>query len=405
MEAGGFFLRWSEPMPRTMIASLTGCMIVGIAVTVTSAAGSNPSQDSAGQPDQPTAEVEGLVMQLGAQTYAARQQASLKLARIGMPAREALVAALGSSDAEVRSRSRRLLARIVEDDFQFRLQEFAADTGGNSDHGLPLWKEFRTVVGDTATARKWFVAMQRAEPILLEVASGEKQRLVDVYALRLRQTLDRGDLDYDSPQPAIDPGSTLTLLFLGGDPASGISGDLRRAADAMFYSRSFYGQMDEPVFRKLASRWVAGSPVDEGAWQDLEIAHHYRLPEGLALAVKVLRADSNLSPPTVQWSLLTVGLHGRPEHLPLVEKYLDETSTLPSPAAEDVQTGDVALLACVRLTGQRLRDYGLAIEEAEVDGPRDIRFRSEADRQRAHALWKTWSQLQDKPAEKQSPSE
>src|SRR5262245_38530451 len=75
------------------------------------------------------AQIDALVRDLGSERFAAREAASDRLARIGLPAFSALEEASRHSDREIRFRAERILTLIRKNDLERRLAAFAAGTG------------------------------------------------------------------------------------------------------------------------------------------------------------------------------------------------------------------------------------------------------------------------------------
>jgi len=95
-------------MRNVLPALLMGLAVAGLAVVPAPAAdspGGKPAQVSQGKIDK-------LVEQLGSDAFAERQEAFEALAKIGMPALQALRKAADSKDSEVRKRSRDLLVKL-----------------------------------------------------------------------------------------------------------------------------------------------------------------------------------------------------------------------------------------------------------------------------------------------------
>src|SRR5919106_1745186 len=88
-----------------------------------------------------------LVRELGSGSFRVRQRASRQLMELGVPAKDALIEGLKSSDAEIRDRCRRVLVGVLEEDYQARVDAFEADRQGRHEHHLPGWERFRTVAG------------------------------------------------------------------------------------------------------------------------------------------------------------------------------------------------------------------------------------------------------------------
>ncbi len=140
--------------------------------------------DSQGASDQ---RVAVLVRDLGAPEFSAREEASRELLDLGIVAHDALLRATQSDDAEVRVRARRILVRVLESDFQDRLEAFAAHYEDAGEQSLPAWDLFSADYGTSRLARELFVEMQRAEPEMLAALAEGPKAAADALNRRTRQ--------------------------------------------------------------------------------------------------------------------------------------------------------------------------------------------------------------------------
>src|SRR5947209_8533053 len=109
------------------IAALTLLLAAGAAPAATPAALTPADQDKARQ----------LVRQLGDASYEARQQATQKLFKMGLPVKELLLEGSKDGDPEVRRRCRELLPAVLEADRLARIDAFVADKDGKREPELP----------------------------------------------------------------------------------------------------------------------------------------------------------------------------------------------------------------------------------------------------------------------------
>jgi hypothetical protein len=353
----------------------------------------------------PTAdEIAALVRQLGAAKFAEREQATRRLAQIGVPAKEALLAALASGDAEVRGRAQRLLDLVLERDFQIRLREFQADANPGADHGLPLWDTFRQQVGDDAGARQLFVAMQRAEFALLEAARGDGPTTAAALDARLAQVNEASDFDDGVSQRHTPLGRIAAWLFVGARADVPLSDNAAYSLVGISSQRPFRdGISGGPLagsLKRLLGRWVLRDLSDRPnlQFQNLLDALRWELPETLPLAIRLVgdtQAEAYFRP----YPILAIAHFGGPEHLPLLEPLLADESVLMESEIDDggravqCQARDVALLALVHITGQAPADYGLPkadpVHPLGYD-PELIGFADDTARQAALARWRQW---------------
>jgi hypothetical protein len=116
--------------------------------------------------DAPPAAAE-LVQQLGDSSYAVREDAAARLARMGRAAAAALEQGLASPDLAVRRRCAELLPLARRDERDILLDDFVA--GGKAGLPLPGWRRFRELAGDDLDARRLYVDLLRADRPFLEL--------------------------------------------------------------------------------------------------------------------------------------------------------------------------------------------------------------------------------------------
>jgi hypothetical protein len=116
------------------------------------------------QPDPAT-----LVRGLEDDAFAAREQTTARLLRMGEAAIPALRRGLMSRDPEVRRRCAELLRRLDQTDEERQMSAFL--NGANLP--LPLWDRFRALAGDDREARMLYLEIHRSRPNFLERLSRE----------------------------------------------------------------------------------------------------------------------------------------------------------------------------------------------------------------------------------------
>src|SRR5262249_3736799 len=196
-----------------------------------------------------------------------RESATNQLIRQGTPAKAELLVAVKDPDAEVRSRARQVLEKIVAAERKRQLQAFRNDIDGNEGVTLPAWAVFKKTVGDDPVARELFVKMQEAEPDLMEAyeksatqAAGILEQKARVATANLKRE-QAGLPSAPGATPAI--GSMLAMLFVGGDPAVQLSDqatDLIVALPRSPEFRSAIAPSSSPQrasCQRLLGRWVA----------------------------------------------------------------------------------------------------------------------------------------------------
>lgn len=348
------------------------------------------------------------VRDLGAEQFSARQRAARELILVGPPTKNALIAALKDSDAEVRRRAGELLLDVLDADFHVRLERFAVDEPtSKDDHGLPLWDRFREIVGDDRGARRLFVEMQRVESVLLETARDAPDRLSDALAMRtsiVTRTAQRdrsGNSSSKIPVPSV-----VAFLLLGADSESLVAGQARKQVydGSYLYYSNFREAINSGPYSKplhlLLAKWLARGSGSAQAGRDLWLSLYYKLPEGLPLATRIISKEKHPAR-TRQIALLVVAEFGDKEHVEVVEPLLEDTHSQRESTREGetpLEVRDVALGTLIALTGQRLADYGYqtsSVRRSYAMGRLD-RYRFASPQRRVTALkkWQAWRAIQ-----------
>ena len=135
------------------------------------------------QPDQSHAD---LVRQLGSASFGVRQRAARAIIKIGVAARPALMRATKDVDLELRLGARRILIRVLQDEFDARLTAFLEGKNAGDDSSFPGWGLFRKVVGDGFSARHLYADMVRGEMKLLHALAEGDESLPQMCTARLQ---------------------------------------------------------------------------------------------------------------------------------------------------------------------------------------------------------------------------
>ncbi|MBI1901175.1 MAG: PQQ-binding-like beta-propeller repeat protein, partial [Planctomycetia bacterium] len=350
-------------------------------------------------------------------SFARREQAGAELAELGLAARGPLLAALRDSDPEVRLRARRCLAKIVEDDFEARLAAFAADAHGTGRHDLPGWERFRVIAGGDEPPRKLFIEMLRAEGTLLETAEHAGPELVaETLALRCQQLQQL----QSAADPAVRRGPSLAsvaaLLFVCGTPRlkapDNVSGLIYNYVMQAPFQQALRGEYGVPL-NKLVADWMVQPSSMSLAYQKVNLGIRFHVRECLHPAGQLV-ADRQTSPYMRMYGLLALAKYGGREHVGWLLTALDDKALCSQRVRaangqqQQVFRGEVrdfALLALVRITGQRPADYGLG---GVLDNPysvyntTSVGFASDEERTAALEKWKKW--IADNPTPPSAPA-
>jgi hypothetical protein len=145
--------------------------------------------------------------------------------------------------------------------------------------------------------------------------------------------------------------------------------------------------------------WIVKDGGAAATYQNLMLAASFELKsEGLAVATKALANETGPAP-IRQYAILSLGRFGGKEHLPMIEKCLQDTTNSNvmqannPPHQIEIQIRDVALAVLVHLTGQHLRDYGyLQVQPHPLTlfQVGSLAFNDAARREAALKKWSQW---------------
>ncbi|HEY2759415.1 MAG TPA: hypothetical protein VGI75_01690 [Pirellulales bacterium] len=371
-------------------------------------AGAENSQPLTDAPD----DVETLIDRLGDDTYSDREAATKRLIEQGIGAKPLLLAALDSSDAEVRVRAQHVLDVVVAADRKQRIQAFRTDVDGNRGATLPGWPQFQKIAGSARPARELFVEMSQAEPSLLEAYSQGAQAASDALRQRcLVPALQPSASGVRLGNMRLSAGSMLALIFVASDPAVSIGEEtagniisLPAYMEMLALRSAAASDPRREACLKLVGRWVARDVGSKYLPANLALAVHFNLKEGLEPAVKTLQQPQ---PTTISKcaALKLIAKFGGPEQIALVEPLLHDTTpcfeTAVNKQPTQVQIRDFALAAMIRLNGQDLKEFGFSNADwlASADlSPSLIAFKNEHDRTAAFLRWQVWQKGQEEAA-------
>jgi len=322
----------------------------------------------------PADKAAALVRQLADDAYASRQQAAQQLAQMGLAAREALLAGLRDGDPHLRRSCRRLLADVLETDWNRRLAAFVAEDTKQQGGDLPCWQQYREAYGNDKPAREVFVQMQRAEGPLLESAAlgGEiaSQAFRNRWQQVLRPVIFGGVPNRRPTQPSF--GTLAALTFSALEMQIPMAADFR---DQFFWPHVFHqaafqkALQEEPtkaVARKLLARWVVQPGNQNLTNQKLQLAVQYQVKEALPAAVQMLQDPKTTTPQMVAMGIEGVARLGGKEHatrlVPLLaddrECFRQQIGINGRIETRVAEIRDVALAWLVELTGQDHARYG-----------------------------------------------
>lgn len=312
-----------------------------------------------------------LVRQLGDEEFAVRETAAEKLTKLGLAARPELEEGAKDSDREVRYRCERILAQVRQFDLALRIEAFSNDRDSENDHGLPGWRRFRKLAGDSVATRSLFVEMLKADAESLEAVEKDPKGAGESVQARLQQLQQLAQ--FQSSQLPL--GNIAVLLFLAVDDDVSLSPQSVNLMSNLFQQQSFHNVMQggprRDLLAKLLGTWIKRTD-DFNLYQGMYLAMLHNIPEGLSLAERVLKGQhkNNLLNQAYirQQAIFAVAKFGGEPQIPLLEPLLEDKAVV-FPKQQNIfheaQMRDVALAGLVYLTKQNLKDYGF--DKAELN--------------------------------------
>jgi hypothetical protein len=343
-----------------------------------------------------------LVPQLGHPHFATRKQAMDELVAWGVEAIPALEAGLRSPDREIRFRSQRALERVRAQDFQRRLQVFAAGQDAQEQYQLPAWGLFRKQVGDSQEARRLFVEMQQAEPDLLLALDNSSRRAEEVLVERLGRLQQDGRLGQTGRHLSL--GTIASYLFvaiqLRGDDAPPALQQLAALFRHDVFASAMQVGPQREVLGKMLGVWIEGADSWE-AFHAMLLAMQYELPQGLVPAQRLLQEDAPDPNQAVYrgFALQVFARFGDASHIPVVEPFLEDATpygqslNLSGTARYQTQIRDIALATLVYLAKENPQRFGLLRlrpSSSQVFNPNSVAFENDARRDEAIRAWRAF---------------
>jgi hypothetical protein len=363
----------------------------------------------------PVARADQLVTRLASPRYAVREQAAKDLVASGRAGLRAVHRGLTHPDPEVAERTRRLLPLVEAEGIRRRLAHLRAVlvTAPPSPipAGEPLVRRFLAVTGDTPAARDLYLRMYADHWKVLDAVEMSDPRGA---GMAFWEYVDRA-LQFPDGRTSVDPSvqtyncPDLALFwFLSADRevAPAACRGFGRPDFPFYAPRHAAGHLDGPgsvpEVRRLFAHWLAGprnvaDPVADDRM--VRTGFHLAAVAGLREVRPVaLRAALDRKEPAgtrgaALAALQTVGEAG--DVARLAGLIADDTEVYQSQPIREpgrkAVLGDLALAACVRLTGQNLADYGFQVPRvADPLDPRPFEFPDDGRRAGARKRWAAW---------------
>ena len=356
----------------------------------------------------------GLVVKLGDASFVVRKRAMADLAKMGLPALPALVEGSRSSNREIRYRSKHVLGVVRDLDFQRRLVAFLKDDEPGK-YQLPGWERFSELVGISPESKSLFVEMQRAEQALMAEAKPEGEKLAGALTQRLTAYAKNR-----SPSEKVSSGFTAAVLFVASDGRVLMTPTLTNLLyRVVLDSRVKANIRDDSNGQDEVMRLLVGAFLVRYGSSDphraLNLALDLGMRQAVVFAARILQGEPKTGR-SREAALLTINFYRETRHLELVEKFLDDTYTMPRSRRErdgrlvqpKIQIRDIALATAITLAGEDHVKFGfphLRKDEFRLFDVTSLEFASEEDRQTAIAAWRKHraSGAGTAPAEKDRP--
>lgn len=369
-----------------------------LVMELTLAAGPNVERGKVVEEDALRADPVELVQQLGAGSFAVRRHATAELIDLGLGAMEALKRGVESDDRETRFRSRYVLDIVREQDFQHRLQAFAAGVDAPETYKLPSWSRFSEQVGTGPRSRALFVEMQRAEPQLLATLEEKPSQVGEVLNQRVTELQSSRVLGGRNKYPSL--GTTTSILFVLNSHDVNLPMMMTQSIGSYFRYPSFATAIQEgprsEILRKMLGTWIENA---EGwdAHHAMSLAMQYNMPVGVRPARRILEGEMK-QPNThfLGYALFTVARFGDESDYDLVESFLDDETpyggTIAVAGKKRVRTQmrDIALATLVQVAELDHKAFGFSryrIHPHYVFNTSSLAFESEEKREAAIEKW------------------
>lgn len=415
-----------------------GTIVILVLGLAPAAGASNPDPKSLTISPEDLSRARALVQQLGSEQFLERERAEHALAEMGRLARPILLEAVNSDpNPEVRMRCSALLPKANALDLKARLEVFLTDVEGRYDHDLPGWNEFRTVVRNEWTLLGHVVwsntALDKpARAVFAELVSTPENRAIllaanesraelgqlvaarrqDLYNQKIRRTVVVNGMIVTPPVRREPTTADLATLLFAESLVPSRFIPRGTAMSTLLANSTFTRDITQdsdpaaPVYRAIATAWLESRQDPIEMYQAMSIARSFNMPnQTVRLAVRLL---TNPGTTASYRGLAATQLAqlGTKEHLPLLEKLLDDSAVLTTVARSvvkdgrneiqryEIQVRDVGLAVSILLSGQKFEDYGFVDLVANPAGLATYsytrRYLPEDKREAAFQKWKQW---------------
>lgn len=369
-----------RPKPRSVFEAgaviwVACCLFSAISVPARAFGEEGGSAPPRGQSDDAAAaqpllvdeEARGLVMRLGAPTFAEREKALAEILRIGPPISPMLRKAIEESrDPELVQRADFALSKMSIDDLQARLAAFmdgSPESGQQAVLWFPGWDRFRELLGDSIPIRELFIAVMRAHPkVIASLTAATADRVAA--AEQAVVTVQTNTIQRRQP-PSLADGVALLLPL--SDAAVAAGGAYERALLSVFVRVHAEARRDGQVYKpvsQLLENWMARSRI-ENRPEVLFHAMQWDLPGTGKLAFQTL-VDTNEIQAT-QLAIQAIARFGTPQDTPKLAKLLEDQRPLAGELIEEpgadrikITVADAAMAAAAIINQVSLDQIGMS---------------------------------------------
>jgi len=385
---------------------LITCSVVYLCLQLTGTgdAWSQSPQSSPQTPDQAKQQAQAtddLIEQLGSERFSERERATEQLIRLGISAVVQLELAARSEDREVRQRCQLVLSVVQELDFARRLKSFDQNVAGDKSYGLPGWKRYRELVGNTPSSRSLFVQMQKAERDLLGAESESARvgaKILERRCQRLRLSIQIFRTRHELPPIA-------AALFVATKPDVRLDNSTNTSLIILCKQYAFESGMKSNVqrstLRKLFAAWILKEDALP-AYELLIMALQFNIDQSLPRARVLARGYKKVNEYDLRSAILCLAKFGGLDDIAQLKLVMEDERVISryphNSLTYTVEMRDLVLAALLKLTDREPSTFGygrLRFQEPFVFDIRSLGFARDEDRQVAIAKWQTYQMRQE----------
>lgn len=375
-----------------------------------------PDQDDVGQTHQVelAAKIDSLIKQLGDPDFYDRENAEKELLSIGRPAIEPVRDSRFAKDNEIRLRVRRLLTKLLRNDFQRQLHDFLQDDSNTV--SLPAWKAFSQIAGTQQTAKELFASMYANSPELFLALENHDLQPARIHYKKLLTEFGRVQMSlalvcsilfadtYGFEPPSYDnsrPHDESQRIWTQSRELVRTSSHLKNSNVVSFASSGGF----QTEFKAVLTHWLLHLPTDNQTLRAsrLVIVEKFKLVELLPMIVEIFNDDHETIYSKAKAIVIVarVGNESNVKSLQLllsnkqvVGHFENEYADRESRGVKlEVQLRDIALAASVFLSKQSLEEYGFANSPDQDDRFISISQAGFATQQKRKAAFGKWTQF------------